>query len=43
MSEPSKQHAVELGRFSTRNNFYSEALRRNEVFVLTYMYSTASI
>jgi hypothetical protein len=33
----SKAHALELGRFSTRNNFHSEALRRNEVFVLTYV------
>jgi hypothetical protein len=33
----SKAHALELGRFSTRNNFHSEVLRRNEVFVLTYV------
>jgi hypothetical protein len=30
-----KAHALELGRFSTRNSFHSEVLRRNEVFVLT--------
>ena len=29
------QSALEWGRFSTRNNFHSEVLRRNEVFVLT--------
>ena len=29
----SKARALELGRFSTRNNFHSEVLRRNEVFV----------
>jgi hypothetical protein len=33
----SKAHGLELGRFSTRNNFHSEVLRRNEVFVLTYV------
>ena len=37
----SKAHALELGRFSTRNNFHSEVLRRNKVFtkvfVLTYV------
>jgi hypothetical protein len=32
----SKAHALELGRFSTRDNFNREVLRRNEVFVLTY-------
>ena len=32
----SKAHALGLGRFSTHNNFHSEVLRRNEVFVLTY-------
>jgi hypothetical protein len=32
----SKAHALELRRFSTRNNFHREVLRRNEVFVLTY-------
>jgi hypothetical protein len=32
----SEAHALELGRFSTRNNFYRQVLRRNEVFVLTY-------
>jgi hypothetical protein len=31
------RHALELGRFSTRNNFHSEVLRRSEVFVLTYV------
>ena len=30
----SKVHALELGRFSTHNNFHSEVLRRNEVFCL---------
>ena len=33
----SKAHALELGHFSTRKNFHSEVLRRNEVFVLTYV------
>jgi hypothetical protein len=33
----SKAHALELGRFSTRNNFHSKVLRRNEAFVLTYV------
>jgi hypothetical protein len=33
----SKMHSLELGRFNTRNNFHSEVLRRNEVFVLTYL------
>ena len=33
----SKAHALELESFSTRKNFHSEALRRNEVFVLTYV------
>ena len=32
----SKAHALELGRFSTHNSFYSEVLRRN--VVLTYVY-----
>jgi hypothetical protein len=32
----SEAHALELGRFSTRNNFYRQVLRRNEVLVLTY-------
>jgi hypothetical protein len=32
----SKAHTLELGRFSNRNNFHREVLRRNEVFVLTY-------
>jgi hypothetical protein len=31
----SKAYALELGRFSSRNNFHSEVLRRNEIFVLT--------
>jgi hypothetical protein len=30
----SEAHVLELGRFSTRNNFYRQVLRR--VFVLTY-------
>jgi hypothetical protein len=33
----SKAHALELGHFTTRNNFQSEVLRRNEVFPLTYV------
>jgi hypothetical protein len=33
----SKAHALELGCFSTRNNVQSEVLRKNEVFVLTYV------
>jgi hypothetical protein len=33
----SKALALELGHFSTRNNFHSEVLRRSEVFVLTYV------
>ena len=33
----SKAHALELRRYSTRKNFHREVLRRNEVFVLTYV------
>ena len=33
----SKVHGLELGHFSTGNNFQSELLRRNEVFALTYV------
>jgi hypothetical protein len=28
-----KEHALELERFSTHNNFHIQVLRRNEVFV----------
>ena len=31
-----KAHALEMGRFRTRNNFNRDASRRNKVFVLTY-------
>jgi hypothetical protein len=31
-----KAHALELGRFSTSDNFHRQVLRSNKVFVLTY-------
>ena len=36
LSVVSKAHTLELGHFSTRNNFHREVLRRNEICVLTY-------
>jgi hypothetical protein len=30
-------HALELGRFSTRDNSHNEVLRKNKIFVLTYV------
>jgi hypothetical protein len=33
----SKAHGLELGHFSTRNNFHSEVLRRKKIFALTYV------